>query len=70
MLHHLFDQRLGNQFTCRKNSTDEGNLKALVIHFQFVNDGDRCFAKLFAGVSENFARDVVAITGGLNTSLL
>ena len=69
MLHQLFAQGLSHQLAGREDSTDESDLKALVIHLQFVNDGDDGFAQFFPGVLQNFAGDFVAIVSSLDNQL-
>ena len=39
---------------------DEGNLKSLLLHLQFANDGDRGFPEFFTGILQNLTRNFVA----------
>ena len=57
--HHPFPQRRNHEFTGGENSTDERNLKSLLLHFQFANDSNRRRSKFFAGVMQNFKRNFI-----------
>jgi hypothetical protein len=60
--HYLFTQRRNYELAGGENSTDEGNLKSLLIHFKFANDGNRRFAELITGVRQNVSCDFIVRT--------